>query len=91
MTHNINYLSEVDFIVVMKDGSISEIGSFHQLLNNEGDFSKILSTHLKKSSYSDEDYSSTIHNADNNGAEIINAQENKVTEIERMETGNVSG
>ncbi|XP_065206730.1 multidrug resistance-associated protein 1-like isoform X3 [Planococcus citri] len=55
VTHSVTYLSQVDFIVVVKDGSISESGSFQQLLDKKGDFSEFLVTYLKESSETDEE------------------------------------
>jgi ABC-type multidrug transport system fused ATPase/permease subunit len=36
VTHGISFLPLVHQIVVMKDGKISEIGTYHQLLANKG-------------------------------------------------------
>ena len=36
VTHGISFLPLVHQIVVMKDGKISEIGAYHQLLANKG-------------------------------------------------------
>ncbi|XP_065214443.1 multidrug resistance-associated protein 1-like [Planococcus citri] len=55
VTHSITYLSQVDFIVVVKDGSISESGSFQELVDKKGDFSVFLDTYLRESSESDEE------------------------------------
>lgn len=42
VTHSTTFLSQVDLIVVMKNGSISEIGTFSQLLANNESFSEFL-------------------------------------------------
>ena len=54
VTHSVTYLSQVDFIIVVKNGSISESGSFQELLDNKGDFSEFLDTYLLESSESEE-------------------------------------
>ena len=36
VTHGIGFLPQVHQIVVMKEGKISEIGTYHQLLANKG-------------------------------------------------------
>ena len=36
VTHGVSFLPLVDQIVVMKDGKISEMGTYHQLLANKG-------------------------------------------------------
>ncbi|XP_014276421.1 multidrug resistance-associated protein 1 isoform X1 [Halyomorpha halys] len=47
VTHSITFLSEVDLIVVLKDGNISEIGTYRELLDRKGAFSEFLTTHLQ--------------------------------------------
>ncbi|XP_066904292.1 multidrug resistance-associated protein 1 isoform X2 [Halyomorpha halys] len=44
VTHNITYLSEVDEIIVMKDGRISEVGTYHELLHKKGALREYLAT-----------------------------------------------
>ncbi|KAK2714333.1 hypothetical protein QYM36_008785, partial [Artemia franciscana] len=46
VTHGITYLSKTDKIIVLKDGQISEMGSFKELLAKKGDFSDFLVEHL---------------------------------------------
>ena len=42
MTHNVQVLKKVDYIVVMKEGKISEQGTYQKLIENEGHFSNFL-------------------------------------------------
>ena len=42
VTHSISNLQVVDRIVVMKEGRISEIGTYQQLLQRQGDFGEFL-------------------------------------------------
>ena len=48
-THGITYLPHVDRIVVMKDGKVSEIGTYKELLANDGAFAEFLRTYLNES------------------------------------------
>ena len=50
VTHSINYLPQMDNIIVMKNGSISEIGSYDELLKNKGDFAEFLIEQLENES-----------------------------------------
>ena len=50
VTHSINYLPQMDNIIVMKNGSISEIGSYDELLKNKGDFAEFLIEQLENQS-----------------------------------------
>lgn len=42
MTNSIWLLPQVDEIIMLKDGSIVEIGSYEQLINLNGEFSSFL-------------------------------------------------
>ncbi|XP_077481256.1 ATP-binding cassette sub-family C member 3 isoform X3 [Stigmatopora argus] len=42
VTHGISYLPQVDNIVVMVDGKVSEMGSYQELLNQNGAFAEFL-------------------------------------------------
>ena len=46
MTHGIGFLSQVDKIVVLKDGQVSEEGSFTQLMKHNGAFAEFLRHYL---------------------------------------------
>lgn len=42
MTHGIHFLPQVDYIVVVVDGRISEMGSYQELLQQNGSFAEFL-------------------------------------------------
>ncbi|KAL8585023.1 hypothetical protein ACOMHN_043659 [Nucella lapillus] len=46
VTHGIGFLSQVDKIVVLKEGVISEVGSFSQLMDHNGAFAEFLRNYL---------------------------------------------
>ena len=48
VTHRISVLSKCDQIIVMKNGSVSEFGSYRQLLESGGDFAEFILTHLSE-------------------------------------------
>lgn len=48
VTHGITYLPKVDNIVVLKEGEISEIGTFKELLAKRGSFAEFLVQHLQE-------------------------------------------
>ncbi|XP_071455080.1 multidrug resistance-associated protein 1-like [Hetaerina americana] len=48
VTHGITYLPNVDQIVVMKDGKISEHGTYEELLQKKGAFAEFLIHHLQE-------------------------------------------
>ena len=55
VTNGIGYLSKMDFIVVLKDGQISEMGSFQELLNHNGDFADFINTYLNEGDENEDD------------------------------------
>merc|ERR1712018_354035 len=46
VTNAVSYLPQMDYIIVMKDGQISESGSYKDLLKMKGDFADYLMEHL---------------------------------------------
>ncbi|XP_043270601.1 multidrug resistance-associated protein 1 isoform X1 [Venturia canescens] len=48
VTHGITYLPEVDNIVVLKDGEITDLGTYKQLLDKRGAFADFLIQHLQE-------------------------------------------
>jgi ABC-type multidrug transport system ATPase subunit len=48
VTHAISFLPEMDEIIVMKDGKISEIGTYAQLINAKGAFAEFLLDQLNQ-------------------------------------------
>ncbi|NWI49193.1 MRP1 protein, partial [Calyptomena viridis] len=45
VTHAVNYLPQMDTILVMSDGKISEMGSYQELLEQDGAFAEFLRTY----------------------------------------------
>ncbi|XP_026281245.2 multidrug resistance-associated protein 1 isoform X2 [Frankliniella occidentalis] len=48
VTHGITFLREVDLIVVLKDGEVSETGTFKELMEKKGAFAEFLLHHLQE-------------------------------------------
>lgn len=45
----------MDSIVVLNNGTVSEVGSYEQLLNHDGEFAKFLRTYLTEHGDSEEE------------------------------------
>lgn len=45
VTHGINYLPQCDLIFVMSGGSISEVGSYAELIDADGAFAEFIRTY----------------------------------------------
>ena len=48
VTHGISYLPQMDQIIVLKDGKISEIGTYETLMSSRGAFADFLIEQLQK-------------------------------------------
>lgn len=42
MTHQVHFLTEADWIVIIEDGKISRQGTYNELANSDLDFAKLL-------------------------------------------------
>lgn len=45
VTHGLSYLPQVDLILVMVEGEVTEMGSYQQLMATEGAFSEFVRTY----------------------------------------------
>ena len=54
VTHRISFLPQVDEIIVLKDGIISESGSYEELLKRKGDFAEFLAEYIAEQSNTNE-------------------------------------
>lgn len=48
MTHGITFLPQVDQIIVLKGGEVTEVGSYKELLAQKGAFAEFLLQHLEE-------------------------------------------
>ena len=55
VTHGIVYLPKVDIIVTMKEGEISEMGKYEDLLQNNGPFAHFIQTYLNETEEDSDD------------------------------------
>ena len=55
VTHRASVLTNVDQIFVLKDGAISEMGTFEELIANNGDFSEFVEQYIQQKTTSEED------------------------------------
>ena len=47
VTHGVSFLPQVDRIIVISEGTVSEVGTFEQLVENNGSFAEFLATHAE--------------------------------------------
>jgi ABC-type transport system involved in cytochrome bd biosynthesis fused ATPase/permease subunit len=48
VTHQLQYVHLADMIVVLKDGEISEMGSYEQLMHSGKEFQNLIQTHIRE-------------------------------------------
>jgi ABC-type transport system involved in cytochrome bd biosynthesis fused ATPase/permease subunit len=55
VTHNVHWLPKVDEIIVMDNSTISEQGTFQELVAHDGPFAKFLKQYFSQESSDEED------------------------------------
>lgn len=61
VTHGITYLPKVDLIIVLKDGRVSEQGTYAELLQRKGDFAEFLLEYMNDEDENEEDVAEIKH------------------------------
>ncbi|XP_046664345.1 multidrug resistance-associated protein 1-like [Homalodisca vitripennis] len=74
VTHGVSFLNQVDIIVVLKAGEITEMGTFRELLVKKGEFSDLIVQHI--STIDDPDLESEIEEMLDDDATIALLKEN---------------
>ena len=74
MTHSISFLPQVDQIIVLQDGCISEVGSFKQLIQQSGAFADFLKNYLMDILVEDEEEKDQQLDADSTMASLPPSQ-----------------
>lgn len=60
VTHGISFLPQVDYIVVLVDGKISEMGSYQDLLNQNKAFAEFLRNYALDEDIEEDEPTSTV-------------------------------
>ena len=55
MTHGLSFLPQCDLIVVMNEGQITEVGSYSELIDNDGHFAEFMRTYAAADENEDDD------------------------------------
>ncbi|KAM9305128.1 multidrug resistance-associated protein 1-like [Gastrophryne carolinensis] len=99
VTHGVSFLPQVDMIVVLSNGKISEVGTYTELLAKNGAFSEFLQTYALTSEQTDVSPEKckfpmfiSIKEQNSDGANVGiegNADAGKLTEADVAQTGRV--
>ncbi|KAK9886053.1 hypothetical protein WA026_014836 [Henosepilachna vigintioctopunctata] len=80
-THHITYLPQVDQLLVLKNGCISERGTYQELVKSKGAFAEFLEQHLRDCTESDDDIKMTELTSHSVGVPSAQILLNKLQEI----------
>lgn len=76
VTHGIQWLPKVDNIIVLLNGSISECGTYEELLSHDGAFAEFLKTYFLSDDDDEDD--------DNNGGEVAEVKREILQRLESV-------
>ena len=61
MTHGITFLPQVDIIAVVRNGTISEVGKYEELMAKDGDFAHFIHNYGQEDSFEDDSLTEGLH------------------------------
>ncbi|XP_055925768.1 multidrug resistance-associated protein 1-like [Argiope bruennichi] len=85
-THDISVLQDVDRIYVLAEGRILESGNYCELMNQKGEFSRLIEENLKKQVEEDDANSSLETNKNEDETATQLSVDNLKTRMQRMES-----
>lgn len=80
VTHGITYLPQVDHIVVLKDGQVSEEGTYKELLAKKGAFADFLVQHIGKDDHQDEELVLELEQALGGREKVLARQQSQLSD-----------
>ena len=94
VTNSLFVLPDVDYILVLKNGRVTDYGTYDELMAEKGDFAELINHYTTNNVTDDDSVSSgssveTRHRASTTEAPTESADKSKLVEEERAETGNV--
>ena len=89
VTNSVAFLDQMDYIVVMKNGRISEAGSYKELLANEGYFTEYLMEHMSQAAEDSDDYVEDLEVLKQEIQEVINTEGTK-SQVLKTQISNIS-
>lgn len=90
VTHGITYLPECDNIYVLKDGEVSEQGTYKELLEKKGAFAEFLIQHLTEVNAEDEELEEIKAQLEEVGGEELKAKLERVISVTRSRSDSQS-
>ncbi|KAJ8308836.1 hypothetical protein KUTeg_013710 [Tegillarca granosa] len=81
VTHGVHWLPKVDQIIVMRNGEISEIGTYSELLQNGKEFSEFLKTYSSAASDTSEDIADDDEKQEKDDGTLIEDEESETGQV----------
>ncbi|XP_052898369.1 multidrug resistance-associated protein 1 isoform X1 [Anopheles moucheti] len=93
VTHGITYLPSTDKIYVLREGEISESGTYQELMDKKGSFAEFLIQHLQEVSEEEEDLDEIKQQLENSvgGEELLNQLKRTNSKRSRSESTSETG
>ncbi|XP_058124357.1 multidrug resistance-associated protein 1 isoform X3 [Anopheles coustani] len=93
VTHGITYLPNTDKIFVLREGEISESGTYQELMDRKGAFAEFLIQHLQEVNEEEEDLSEIKQQLENSvgGEELLNQLKRTNSRRSRSESTSETG
>ena len=89
VTNSLTFLSKTDKIIVLKEGQISETGTFNELMERSGYFSELINQYSTNTSENEEDLSQIEKRIKSGTIKETNTDKTQLVEKEMAETGSV--
>ena len=93
VTNSLFPLPEVDYIVVLKNGKVTDYGTYEDLMSQKGDFAELINQYTTNNVENDDSGSDSSigfrHRASTTDAPTGPTDNSKLMEVEKTETGNV--
>ena len=89
VTNSLTFLPSTDKIIVLKEGRISETGTFKELMERKGYFSELIRQYSSNSLDKVEDTEEVVKKVKSGTVREADNEKTKLVEVERAETGSV--
>ena len=89
VTNSLTFLPSTDKIIVLKEGQISETGTFNELMQRNGYFSELIKQYSANTLNKEEDIEEIEKKIKSGTIRETDDEKSKLVEVERVETGRV--
>ena len=89
VTNSLTFLPSTDKIIVLKEGRISETGTYEELMERKGYFSELIRQYSSNTSDKVENTEEVVKKVKTGTVREADNERSKLVEVERAETGSV--